>query len=155
MKRIALPILLFLFLLSCKENHIYHKYNKIPDYIWNENYTVTFPVSVRDTSSVYNVYFNIRNASFYPFSNIWVICEKTDPSGNKLFHKRFEFTLASIEGKWLGKGIGDIIDNHFILEENVRFREKGLYQYTFYQNMRTSDLPGIMDIGLEMVKDNE
>lgn len=152
MKKPFLLIIALIALISCKENHIYHKYNKIPDYSWNENQNVSFPVSVEDTNIYYNVYFNIRNAAFYPFRNIWVICEKTDPSGNKIYHNRFEFTLADLDGKWLGSGVGDIIDNRFLLEENARFPEKGLYQYSFTQNMRTSELPGIMDVGLEIVK---
>ena len=137
---------------SCHNHHVYEKYVKIPEYVWNETNPVVFQFNIIDTAQLYHVFINIRNASFYPYSNIWLIVEKNDPAGNKINHKKYEFTLADQEGKWLGKGIGDIIDNHFILEENVKFNEKGYYKYIFYQNMRIPDLPGVMDVGIEVEK---
>ena len=144
-------ILLVLLFNSCKDNHIYQKYQKIPDYVWNSNYSVSFDFNLKDTNSIYNVYFNIRNSATYPYSNIWVILQKPDNIG-MLIKKRYEFVLANSDGSWRGVGLGDIFDNHFILEERVKFKQIGEYTYTFKQNMRVDDIKGIMDIGLEIEK---
>lgn len=145
-----LSVLSLFFLFSCKNAHVYEKYLKIPDYIWNENLELKFNPYVKDTSVLYNVYFNIRNATVYPYSNIWVLIRKSDPSGDKIYEKSYEFILADQQGKWLSKGIGDIFDNRFLMEEKIKFPQSGLYQYSVLQYMRTTNLAGVMDIGLEV-----
>lgn len=150
MKKLLLLFLLVSLFTSCNETHIYQKYNRIPDYTWNENSPLTFRVTVDNISNKYDIYLNLRNTNFYRFSNIWLIINKADPAGNKLFHQRFEFLLADKNGKWTGNGLGDIIDNQFLIEKNIQFHEKGIYTYTMYQNMRLPDLTGIMDVGIEI-----
>jgi gliding motility-associated lipoprotein GldH len=152
MKLKMLSVLLLFFLFSCRNSHVYEKYIKIPDYIWNENQELKFKPTVKDTSVFYNVYFNIRNATVYPYSNTWVLIRKSDPSGNKIYEKSYEFILADQQGKWLGKGIGDIFDNRFLMEEKVKFSQPGLYQYSILQFMRSTNLAGVMDIGIEVEK---
>jgi gliding motility-associated lipoprotein GldH len=136
---------------SCSERQVYEKYNKIPDYIWNLNYMVPFEFEIMDTSVLYNVYMNIRNASVYPYSNIWLNVDKQDPKGVQT-RTRYEFVLANPDGSWRGDGLGDIFDNHMLLEKNTRFYMAGTYTYTFHHSMRVENLPAIMDIGLEIEK---
>lgn len=138
-------------LLSCNGRQVYEKYKKIPDYIWNLHYQVPFEFDIKDTTAVYNVYLNIRNASNYKFNNLWILVDKQNPQGIQT-RSRYEFVLANPDGSWKGDGLGDIFDNHMLLEQAIRFQIVGTYTYTFQHCMRIDNLPAIMDIGLEIEK---
>jgi gliding motility-associated lipoprotein GldH len=146
-----LTLFCFVILSSCSDTHIYHKYKKIPDYIWNYKLEVPFEFTIKDTIAYYNIYLNIRNAGIYPYSNIWIIASRQDASG-VLTRNRYEFILANPDGTWTGSGLGDIIDNRFLIEEHIRFEQIGDYKYTFRHDMRIDNLPSIMDVGLEVEK---
>jgi gliding motility-associated lipoprotein GldH len=150
-KLLIISVLSVFLFLSCNQRQVYEKYKKIPDYIWNLHYQVPFEFDIKDTSAIYNVYVNIRNASIYPFSNLWLYVDKQDPRGVQI-RSRYEFVLANPDGSWKGDGLGDIFDNHMLLEERVHFTMAGTYTYTFQQSMRMDNLPAIMDIGLEIEK---
>lgn len=151
---LTISVLTVILLLSCSERQVYEKYIKIPDYIWNLHYEVPFEFEIKDTAAFYNVYLNIRNASIYPFSNIWIYLDKQTPKG-RLTRSRYEFVLANPDGSWKGDGLGDIFDNHTLLEQRIRFPMAGTYTYTFQHCMRVDNLPAIMDIGLEIEKVKE
>jgi gliding motility-associated lipoprotein GldH len=150
--QVSLIIIFFaIIFFSCDDNHIYEKYKKIPSYIWNYNEPVPFEFYLRDTNSLYNIYLNIRNSGIYPYNNIWIIAQRQDATG-QISKKRYEFILANPDGSWMGNGLGDIIDNRFILEERIKLKQAGEYLYSFHQEMRVDNLPGIMDVGLEVEK---
>jgi gliding motility-associated lipoprotein GldH len=144
-------MILILFFSSCEDGHVYEKYKKIPNYNWNYNESIPFEFSIDDTNALYNIYLNIRNAGIYPYSNIWIVATRQDATG-QITKKRYEFILANPDGSWTGNGLGDIIDNRYILEERVKLRHTGEYRYSFHHEMRTDNLPAIMDVGLEVEK---
>lgn len=152
--RLIISVLAVIFLLSCNQRQVYEKYKKIPEYIWNIHYEVPFEFEIKDTVSLYNVYLNVRNASIYPFSNLWIYVDKQTPKGVQK-RSRYEFVLANPDGSWKGDGLGDIFDNHTLLESRIRFPLAGNYTYTFQHCMRMENLPAIMDIGLEVEKVKE
>lgn len=63
-----------------------------------------------------------------------------------------EFYLADDRGVWLGNGRNAIYDMPVLYEENIRFPQAGQYTYTIYQGMRTTQLIGVKDIGLEVIR---
>ena len=69
-----------------------------------------------------------------------------------LLHKRYEYTLATPDGRWLGNGLGDLIDHKFIVDENVKFQQKGKYKYIINHEMRIDKLSNIQTIGLIVKK---
>ena len=118
------------------------------------HYQVPFEFDIIDTSAIYNVYLNIRNANIYPFSNLWIYVDRQNPKGVQT-RSRYEFVLANPDGSWKGDGLGDIFDNHMLLEERIHFPVTGTYTYTFQHCMRVDNLPAIMDIGLQIEKVKE
>jgi gliding motility-associated lipoprotein GldH len=60
--------------------------------------------------------------------------------------------LASKEGKWRGKGVGDIWDDQVLFKHGVRFPQKGEYRFEITHAMRMNPLPGIMDGGIRIEK---
>jgi gliding motility-associated lipoprotein GldH len=101
--------------------------------------------------SLHNVYINIRNASGYAYSNLYLFLDTKYPN-NSMSRDTIECILADPSGKWLGDGSGDIWDNQILFKKNVRFKQIGTYKFRYEQAMRMPKLPMIMDVGLRIEK---
>lgn len=134
---------------ACDSTRLYEENKAIEKNLWYANKPLQFQAQVPDSVQGYNVYINIRNASHYPFSNIFLFLNTTFPDG-QIDRDTVEIMLASPEGKWLGDGLGDIWDNRVLFKRNVRFPMKGEYRFEFIQAMRLDPLPGIMDAGIRI-----
>jgi gliding motility-associated lipoprotein GldH len=138
-------------LTSCDSHRVYEKNIGIPDYMWKSKTQVEFETMVSDTISLHNVYVNVRNASQYPYRNLFLFLETHYPDG-KYSRDTLECILADESGKWLGDGSGDIWDNRFIFKKNVRFPVSGTYKFYLEHAMRNDPLPMIMDVGIRIEK---
>ncbi|MFM1744792.1 MAG: hypothetical protein RLZZ630_729 [Bacteroidota bacterium] len=136
-------------LASCDSSRLYEENKEIENNVWYANKPLQFQAQIPDSIQGYNVYINLRNASHYPFSNIFLFLNTTFPDG-QIDRDTIEIMLASPEGKWLGDGLGDIWDNRVLFKRNVRFLMKGEYRFEFTQAMRLDPLPGIMDAGIRI-----
>jgi|JI10StandDraft_1071094.scaffolds.fasta_scaffold117386_2 gliding motility-associated lipoprotein GldH len=147
---LTLACLLVIFA-SCDSKRVYEQNIDIPDYIWDKENAVYFDVPIIDTVSLHNVYINIRNASGYGYSNIYLFLDTKYPN-NTISRDTIECILADPSGKWLGDGSGDIWDNQILFKKNVRFKQVGTYKFRYEQAMRMPKLPMIMDVGLRIEK---
>ena len=128
---------------------MFEKNTSIEKSIWSSTDKLNFDVMVEDTSVFYNVYFNVRHASIYPFSNLWVMVTTTYPDGTAQ-RQRVEIPLANDDGGWFGEGMGDIWDLKYLASQNARFNQKGKYIFTLEQIMREDPVPGIMAMGVRV-----
>jgi gliding motility-associated lipoprotein GldH len=138
-------------LISCDSKRLYEENQVIPNQVWNNNNKMVFGVNVTDTINPCNVYINVRNASDYPYSNLYLFLETRYPNGN-YSKDTLECLLADETGKWLGDGSGDIWDNQILFKKNVTFKKAGKYYFSLEQAMRTPNLPQILDVGLRIEK---
>lgn len=138
-------------LASCDRNVLFEKNIELPENRWEQKNAIKFTVNVEDTINPHNLYINLRNASGYQFSNIFLFFTTTAPSG-KMERDTLELTLADASGKWLGDGAGDIWDNRQLFKRNFRFPEAGTYTFQLEQAMRIDPLPQIMDAGIRIEK---
>ena len=122
---------------------------QIPNKIWDQSHNIRFDVEVKDTMSGYDFYIDLRNEGTYPFANIYMFVTTTFPSG-KSARDTVECILADRTGRWLGKGLGDVLDNHILFKQNVRFPSSGAYTFEFEQGMRKEELPSILDLGISL-----
>ena len=148
---LLLTAMFALFFHSCDPNRVYEKNIRIPEGIWSHDNIVKFDVMVEDTSSSHNLYVNVRNASLYPTSNLYIFITTTAPNGHSV-KDTLEVILADDRGKWLGSGLGDIWDLQQIYKEQIRFAQKGGYTFEYQQAMRAEHLPFILDVGLRVEK---
>lgn len=139
------------FLTSCDSKRLYEENHVIPEQIWNNKNKIVFGVDVSDTLMPCNVYVNVRNASDYPFSNLYMFLETRYPNGT-YSKDTLECVLADETGKWLGNGSGDIWDNQILFKKNVKFRKAGKYFFSLEQAMRIQNLPQILDVGIRIEK---
>ena len=68
------------------------------------------------------------------------------------FDVTIECTLATPEGRWIGKGSGSMRDLTVPLNENLRFPLTGTYHFEIEQAMREPVLKGISDIGIYIIE---
>jgi gliding motility-associated lipoprotein GldH len=139
------------FLSSCDKKRMFEENKEIPNYIWDVKDVKSFDVTVTDTITPHNFFINVRNADSYPYSNLYLFIKTTFPNG-KFSHDTLECTLANDEGRWLGRGLGDIWDNQIPFKKAKRFPLKGKYNFQIQQAMRLPKLPMIMDVGMRIEK---
>jgi len=138
-------------LTACDSKRVYEENKTIPAQVWNNKNKVVFGVNITDTLMPHNVYINVRNASDYPFSNLYLFLETMYP--NRTYSKdTLECILADESGKWLGNGSGDIWDNQILFKKNVVFKKSGKYFFSLEQAMRINNLPQILDVGIRIEK---
>lgn len=138
---------------SCNKNKIYEDYQKIKNNVWCKDSVLNFELNIEDTAAVYNVFLNVRHASFYRYSNLWVFAKITRPDFSYAIDT-IECILAEDNGRWRGDGLGDIWDytHDWIKNNSEIFNINGKYKIEIKHAMRDSLTLGIMDIGIEIDK---
>lgn len=140
---------LALVLTGCDPNRLFEENKEITDGVWDMNQRVSFDFEVPDTTTKYNVYFNVRNTDDYPFSNLYIFSHIDFPNGKKGVDT-VELPLTNPDGSWIGSGQGEIHDCQLIFRRNVRFPVAGKYHMEIEQAMRMEKLPGVRDVGVRI-----
>lgn len=135
---------------SC-QNDSFDKRTIIPEARWLQENRVAYDVEITDTLSSYEFGIGLRHLENYRYSNLFVFLHTTMPNGN---HTRdtIECTLATPEGRWIGKSSGSMRDLTVPLNEHLIFPLSGTYHFEIEQAMRDPVLKGISDIGLYIEK---
>ena len=135
---------------SCTSDS-FDKRTVIPDANWRQEDRVPFDVDINDTLSIYEFGIGLRHLENYRYSNLFVFLHTTKPNGYRTIDT-IECTLATPEGRWIGKSSGSMRDLIVPLNENLLFPLKGTYHFEIEQAMREPKLKGISDIGLYIEK---
>ena len=149
-------IIFVIFLSACDSVKIFEENIALENYIWSLENHPKFHVEIIDTTSDMNLFMNIRHSSHYPFSNLWVFVNTTNPEGKENVDT-LECVLATKEGRWNGSGLGDIWDIQIPFKTQV-FTTPGDYTFEIEQAMRYGNkarierLPEIMSVGLRIEK---
>ena len=143
-------IVLILGLTSCGKN-VYNERVVFPETEWAQDNKAVFDLTVSDTLSTYAFGIDVRHLENYRYCNLYVFMNTAMPNGN---HTRdtIEITLATPEGKWIGKNSGSMRDLRKILMPNMKFPLVGSYHFEIEQAMREPVLKGISDVGLYIEK---
>lgn len=143
--------IVYCLLAGCDSNRVFEDNTELPDYVWDVKHKVSFDVNIADTTTLHNLYVNVRQASHYQYANLYLFIVIKFPNG-KLAKDTLECILADANGQWKGDGLGDIWDNKILWKQNVKFPITGKYTFEYEQAMRTEQLPFIMDVGLRVEK---
>jgi len=138
-------------LFSCNTIDVFEKFESFPKNEWHVSKQPTFSFEVKDTTSLYHIYFVIRHTDAYKYNNIWVNITTQSPSGTKQT-QLVNIKLADNANGWLGAGMDDIFDSRIkITKAPVSFKA-GLYQYTIAQAMRDEPLAAVLSAGIRVEK---
>jgi gliding motility-associated lipoprotein GldH len=137
--------------ISCNNNIVFEDYKTFKNQIWHADSSVVFNYSVSDTTCKNQVVIKVRHTTDYDFQNLFLFikAEKTDT---------LELLLANKEGKWKGKGIGDVREIEFAYIKDKVFTKKGEVTFEIEQAMRYGEfekiehLNNIKVIGLSIQK---
>lgn len=143
--------LFFLIVLAACTSESFNKRTVIPEAEWRQEDRVAFDVDINDTLSPYLFGIGLRHLENYRYSNLFVFLHTKMPNGN-VTHDTIECTLATPEGRWIGKSSGSMRDLLVPLNENLLFPLTGTYHFEIEQAMREPVLKGISDIGLYIEK---
>lgn len=153
-----MPKLLYCFALlallsACDPNHVFEENTDFANYSWDVQKKPTFSFAIADTVALYDVYFNVRNASVYPYYNLFVKATLSGPPGVESTARLHQMLLMDAKtGEPQGSGTGDLYDHSFRALPRQRFGRPGRYTITLEQYMRQDQLPGLMAVGVRVVK---
>ena len=139
------------------ENTITEEFQTIDKGIWGWKETKSYTFTVDDSTHYYNIYCGLRITGKYNYSNIWLIYELAESrnannsSLNSLLKKQFQIELADQTGRWLGKGMSNLISYEQPLLIKTKLK-KGNYTFKLSQNMREDLLSGVNDVGIKVEK---
>ncbi len=140
-------------LAGCDPNRVFEENTDFPNNSWDVQRKPAFTFAIADTAARYDVYFDVRNASVYPFYNLYVKATLTGPAGPvgaPLLHQML--LMDPKTGEPRGSGTGDIYDHQVLALPRQRFARPGNYTLTLEQFMRQDQLPGLMAVGVRVAK---
>ena len=143
-----LILTLFISMVSCDSSRVYEDYNDLEEAFWHLDSIQSFDFEIKDTSRPYNMLITMRNASSYPFYNLYFQYTLLDSAGAVLQQELKQVELFDAKtGEPFGSGLGDLFDHSFPLEESYTFDYAGDYTLAFEQYMRRDTLPFILSVG--------
>lgn len=144
-------IILFSFS-ACEEEGIYFKKSlPINDAAWGYEDVKTFDFSIADTTSRFDLVLDLNHGTDYAFENIYVVVHTSFPS-EKTISDKISLELASGTGAWLGKCSTDECTISILLQEQVKFPEKGNYQIAFEQFNRAESVKAMKNLSFKIYK---
>ncbi|REK05755.1 MAG: gliding motility lipoprotein GldH [Bacteroidetes bacterium] len=146
---LAILFLSSFILVSCDSRVIFEDNIRIPENRWYQDNIIRLQAEIPDTVTPLNLYINVRNASGYQFSNLFLFMNTITPD-SMIARDTVEIQLADESGRWMGDGMGDIWDNRILFKKNFRFPVAGTYTFELQQAMRVNPLPQIMDAGIRI-----
>ena len=140
--------------ISCNNNIVFEDYSTFKNQTWNADSSVVFNYFIADTICKNQIFIKVRHTTDYEFQNLFLFvkAEKTDT---------LELLLANKEGKWLGKGVGDIREVEFVYKKDKVFSKKGDFTFEIEQAVRYGEfekiqhLNNIQAIGLSIQKQDD
>ncbi|NQZ75409.1 MAG: gliding motility lipoprotein GldH [Ekhidna sp.] len=135
-------------LLACDSTRVYEDFNDMEEAFWHLDSVQRFDFKIVDADTKYNVKATFRNASSYPFYNLYFQYTLSDSLDIVLAQELKQVDLFDPKtGEPFGSGLGDLFDHSFILEENFSFDSPGTYSLSLEQYMRRDTLPFILSVG--------
>ncbi|MDR0891996.1 MAG: gliding motility lipoprotein GldH [Mediterranea sp.] len=148
--KLLLGIALGCLLAACDTPVVYHSYRSLPSEGWKKSDTLSFRVSVADSlPTTFRLFVEVRNRTEYPYLNLSLLVGQNFSDSTKVVSNRVDFTLATAEGDWTGRGWGSLYQSER-LARSVRTQGAGEYTVTVCSGMKDEQLPGINDIGIRI-----
>ncbi|MGB5383705.1 MAG: gliding motility lipoprotein GldH [Lutimonas sp.] len=153
----AVLVLSFLFF-SCEKNLVFDQFQKVDQNKWQKDSVFNFVYEAKDTLSKNNIYVNLRNNKSYEYSNLFLIVGIDFPNNYQIIDT-LEYEMTTPEGRFLGTGISDVLENKLEYKTNVNFPVSGNYTIHVQHAMRKSQeiegltyLNGVTDVGIKIEK---
>jgi gliding motility-associated lipoprotein GldH len=144
-----IPCALCLF--SCTHVDLYEKSVRIPGHKWSSSFKPAFTFTIKDTSSLYQVFLILRHTEKYNFNNIYVNLRASLPGQDTALIIQRDLVLATNEKGWLAQAMDDIYEHRIELGEPQSLKA-GTYTFILEQVMREDPLLNVLDAGIRIEK---
>lgn len=144
-------VLLTSYFTSCTTIDLYEKSVNIPGHAWENSFRPSFDFVIKDTSSLYQLFFVLRHNEKYNYSNIYINIYVQVPGQDTTIKIQRDLVLATNEKGWLGTGMDDIYEHRIKLTEPEVFKA-GNYKFTLEQIMRENPLKNVLNAGIRIEK---
>jgi gliding motility-associated lipoprotein GldH len=148
--KLLLGIALGCLMTACNSPIVYHSYHSLPAKGWTKSDTLSFRVSIADSlPTTFRLFVEVRNRMDYPYLNLSLLVAQNFSDSTSMASNRVNFTLATAEGNWTGKGWGSLYQSEQFVR-GVHTQGAGEYTITVCSGMKDEQLPGINDIGIRI-----
>jgi gliding motility-associated lipoprotein GldH len=152
-KIVFLIVPCLLSLVSCIPTiDVFEKDVAIPKQQWESSFKPQIFFSVKDTTSLYNVYIVLRHSDAYNYNNIWIKATVVQPGDKSSKSEQYDLRLATNDKGWLGSAMDDIYEQRVLIQPQTKFTKAGDYQFTLEQVMREDPLLHVLNVGLRVEK---
>ena len=138
-----------LLLAACSRSSVLSETKALTDGAWGYDEVFQTGLEVGDTLTPHNFFFLVRNGSNYRYRNL-IIYFRTYFPNNTYMVDTIDCPLADERGKWLGSGLGGMLDNEILFKTNVQFPFAGTYKFEIQHAMRMDTVQEIYDLGLRI-----
>jgi gliding motility-associated lipoprotein GldH len=144
-------VLIALMLGGCMtdSNTVFDEFHEVNIKKWSWHEPQTFVFDVKEEGYVYDMVCGLRISGSYAYSNIWLLYTVEGPDTK--IKQQFQITLSDKTGKWLGKGMSNLLSYEQLILGNIKLK-KGKYTVKISQNMREEELAAVSDLGLKIIK---
>lgn len=153
--RIVYICALFLIVLiaSCAKNHVIEENYDFKEGLWHQDSLASFSFIIDDTTTTYDLSYNVRYAVDYPYYNLYLTYFLEDSTSTNISSEMQEIILFDKKtGDPLGNGVGDLFDREVLIFEKKTFKSTGMYSFKAKQFMRNEELSGMYSFGLKIKK---
>jgi gliding motility-associated lipoprotein GldH len=150
-KLFVFGLLALIGLSSCNSKKIYEKHIDNERITWNRFDVKTFEVEIKDVSTAYNFLVAIRHHTEVPFRYVDVRMVIYTPDGETRIMEQ-QIMLRDKDGMPLGDGMGDLWDVVHPVRKDLKIKQPGTCKVEISSTMSQADLPGILQVGLLVMK---
>ena len=147
---IATLALLFI-ITGCASDVVFEQLETVDVAGWEYKKPVEFTFDAPDTTGRYNLIFDIRITPDYGYQNLWLFIETINPDGFSHVDS-INCPMSYPDGRWVGTGIGDLIDTPILVHQAFKFTELGEYTFKIKHGMRNDNLPYVQNLGVILKK---
>ena len=121
MNRVVTIISMFFFFSFCSPEKKTQIYYEFVEKKWHSDSIITFKLPELDTNKEYNLDFKIRHTTKYKYQNIYFFVYHLN-KGEVFKKDTIHLFLAEKNGKWKGKGTGNIREARYIYEKKINLK---------------------------------
>jgi gliding motility-associated lipoprotein GldH len=146
-KRLIMFASIVIFCNSC--DHVYKQYKKeqFTMYRWQKNEPVIFEPEIINVDDAFKITIGLRHIYGFRLPKIPVRILTISPSGGQEI-KQYELQIKDAKGSYIGSCAGDLCDFETVIEESIRLKEAGKYQYKVFHDLPVETITGILEVGL-------